>query len=169
MGGGTSKTGAARVVIYGLSPRGRGNPMAEVNQVETERSIPAWAGEPSTQDHTQRPDRVYPRVGGGTQRSLVYAQCRNGLSPRGRGNPHHRRFYGAMLRSIPAWAGEPCLAIISRYVIPVYPRVGGGTSVILAGQIPRPGLSPRGRGNQSPTTQSRSVHRSIPAWAGEPR
>ena len=54
-----------------------------------------------------------------------------GLSPRGRGNPSpHSHHWPAM---------------------PVYPRVGGGTSAAAAPKVfmARMGLSPRGRGNQN--------------------
>ena len=34
-----------------------------------------------------------------------------------------------MNRSIPAWAGEPCPGSGASFVVPVYPRVGGGTKL----------------------------------------
>ena len=72
----------------GLSPRGRGNhahlPMPRLRQ----GSIPAWAGEPSSQPHNAGSGRVYPRVGGGTASGLARGRNAAGLSPRGRGNPH---------------------------------------------------------------------------------
>ena len=50
----------------------------------------------------------------------------------------------------------------------VYPRVGGGTTLARPSGISSIGLSPRGRGNLTPTKISSGCSRSIPAWAGEP-
>ena len=53
-------------------------------------------------------------------------------------------------------------------LMPVYPRVGGGTSLINAQSWPNAGLSPRGRGNPSSLPCLYGDIGSIPAWAGEP-
>ena len=90
VGGGT--------LSIGLSPRGRGNPSNGMMPMpyprvgggtqlvySSDRSIPAWAGEPSSSTRPIFVGSVYPRVGGGT-------------------------FDFQWLReagSIPAWAGEP--------------------------------------------------------------
>ena len=125
-----------RSPICGLSPRGRGNLVrlaAAWNCLC--RSIPAWAGEPV--DHSRCrsifPDRVYPRVGGGTRPGQAdypaRPALRYGLSPRGRGN---RRCWDGEYtgsRSIPAWAGEPSCTARSPFQPGVYPRVGGGTAM----------------------------------------
>ena len=75
-----------------------------------------------------------------------------------------------MERSIPAWAGEPAAYYILLEVNRVYPRVGGGTVQPQGAIRLEHGLSPRGRGNQSPRSSRGSCARmgSIPAWAGEP-
>ena len=52
--------------------------------------------------------RVYPRVGGGTYPRSKLDPDVEGLSPRGRGNRLSRRSDLVEMRSIPAWAGEPC-------------------------------------------------------------
>ena len=51
--------------------------------------------------------KVYPRVGGATQMTVVGAGAAGGLSPRGRGNRVGRRYRYDTLGSIPAWAGQP--------------------------------------------------------------
>ena len=111
------------------------------------RSIPAWAGEPICSQVTLSTPPVYPRVGGGTFKGVNVAWSYRGLSPRGRGNRPAVRCDWLSKRSIPAWAGEPLLAVPCRSLYTVYPRVGGGT----AGEPPEEhsliGLSPRGRGN----------------------
>ena len=53
------------------------------------RSIPACAGEPRFSGIAVSPFRVYPRVCGGTSRSIATIACALGLSPRVRGNPPH--------------------------------------------------------------------------------
>ena len=53
--------------------------------------------------------------------------------------------------------------------MPVYPRVGGGTSGAAPVFMARMGLSPRGRGNQNVPIKQDYGLGSIPAWAGEPR
>ena len=91
-----------------------------------------------------------------------------GLTPRGRGNLSNCAAIRASDRSIPAWAGNRGQ---NRPPSPNYglSRVGGGTGMEPLIRWPRPGLSPRGRGNR-PWPESTAIwKRSIPAWAGEPR
>ena len=97
---------------------------------------------------------------------------KEGLSPRGRGNPGRRcrlpppgRAYGG---SIPAWAGEPGQPHHINRLAQVYPRVGGGTPSLWRVVPLHPGLSPRGRGNRYAHARAYRRLRSIPAWAGEP-
>ncbi len=66
VGGGTLPGRHALCAGRGLSPRGRGNQPPPPGGVDTQRSIPAWAGEPSHRKAWQPTGRVYPRVGGGT-------------------------------------------------------------------------------------------------------
>ena len=73
-----------------------------------------------------------------------------------------------MVRSIPAWAGEPALCFLTQRSLKVYPRVGGGTHGWVMGEFLLIGLSPRGRGNQKHLCRLQYCYRSIPAWAGEP-
>ena len=91
--------------------------------------------------------KVYPRVGGGTQRRFAKLRWGKGLSPRGRGNLCTYLGNVTRIGSIPAWAGEPLY--ISRECNSdwVYPRVGGGTLIAPAEPQHLGGLSPRGRGN----------------------
>ena len=73
-----------------------------------------------------------------------------------------------MDRSIPAWAGEPDIAIGLLTLIEVYPRVGGGTQFQDRWLEGARGLSPRGRGNPGVAGVAATLGGSIPAWAGEP-
>ena len=191
MGGGTSHHTTHGSSELGLSPRGRGNLVRSIIPTAKYRSIPAWAGEPlSVSLRPPLPKPVYPRVGGGTSGAVCDGLSVWGLSPRGRGNLFGIISGRHVIRSIPAWAGEPVANVPSMAAVEVYPRVGGGTVGIhilgLAGgqrSIPAwagepwtakrggslfllHGLSPRGRGNRR--IYVRCDDGSIPAWAGEP-
>ena len=69
----------------GLSPRGRGKPLALPRFVRRHRSIPAWAGETRGRAHRANIRPVYPRVGGGNVIVIYLSVHVAGLSPRGRG------------------------------------------------------------------------------------
>ena len=73
----------------GLSPRVRGNRSPNPPGIQPDGSIPACAGEPVLRPLAARRPRVYPRVCGGTDRSLTATWDDAGLSPRVRGNPAH--------------------------------------------------------------------------------
>ena len=111
---------------------------------------------------------VYPRVCGGTPPRAPGGCGRRGLSPRVRGNPTRTRRRTAKCGSIPACAGEPYRAVVSRDVGRVYPRVCGGTQRWLEHTPLAQGLSPRVRGNHGRIRQTIQRWGSIPACAGEP-
>ena len=168
VGGGTLPPRRMHWHGLGLSPRGRGNLESSLVMAARIRSIPAWAGEPSGNGISGSRTRVYPRVGGGTACAVSVTRFHGGLSPRGRGNRVDAAWPWHGPRSIPAWAGEPRPQARQISTMPVYPRVGGGTSLGICHRSGLLGLSPRGRGNPA---RSNPVHRgdgSIPAWAGEP-
>ena len=66
LGGGTLPFHPSESKKRGLSPRGRGNRLVLPVRPSHDRSIPAWAGEPSSSGSLTAALRVYPRVGGGT-------------------------------------------------------------------------------------------------------
>ena len=72
-----------------------------------EGSIPACAGEPGAASSPLRPPRVYPRLCGGTRSRADNLLCPRGLSPPVRGNRGIQTTALALMRSIPACAGEP--------------------------------------------------------------
>ena len=157
------------LIAMGLSPRVRGNLVANLPVGCDAGSIPACAGEPTDGRKEQRRNTVYPRVCGGTASPACRYALRSGLSPRVRGNPSQSLSTPATLRSIPACAGEPR----TRAAMPpppkwVYPRVCGGTICKTTLHGIDVGLSPRVRGNPSPYGVPQPSTRSIPACAGEP-
>ena len=152
----------------GLSPRVRGNLVEVRVDFGHIGSIPACAGEPDRTRSAHPLARVYPRVCGGTPRSIRPRIQFTGLSPRVRGN----RLVGAELLpaagSIPACAGEPSRRAPARPGRRVYPRVCGGTSRSPCSSRRRSGLSPRVRGNRGFRGRAQIEPGSIPACAGEP-
>ena len=166
--GGTLLAPGILMAKLGLSPRVRGNPRPRPRPRRYSGSIPACAGEPTCAMVDSCPSTVYPRVCGGTIRYAATSKHPTGLSPRVRGNPLAAHRTRALMRSIPACAGEPTTGYKPALLTAVYPRVCGGT---LIGQRRRrflPGLSPRVRGNLRSCPDAVHRARSIPACAGEP-
>ena len=64
--GGTAGAHEGAYYTIGLSPRMRGNPRNLRLAVQRHGSIPAYAGEPPAKWMPTLPERVYPRVCGGT-------------------------------------------------------------------------------------------------------
>ena len=95
----------------GLSPRMRGNPTEYTAGEPLPWSIPAYAGEPLACKGQAGECKVYPRVCGGTCQLRVLAGGAGGLSPRMRGNRCRPHPGGRLLRSIPAYAGEPRIPV----------------------------------------------------------
>ena len=152
------------------------------------RSIPACAGEPHPEADFPGLPGVYPRVCGGTRKSIPCppppkglsprvrgnqsatsaAGTATGLSPRVRGNRDQTRRQSLQQRSIPACAGEPTVLLRVRVMREVYPRVCGGTPCPVQQHHIVRGLSPRVRGNRLRHCPGGDGSRSIPACAGEP-
>ena len=84
--GGTVFPNVGDALVQGLSPRVRGNRRPAPALVFGQWSIPACAGEPDTYPPATRSQRVYPRVCGGTVKTMDRMQMGDGLSPRVRGN-----------------------------------------------------------------------------------
>ena len=168
VGGGTPSPSPAVSGSAGLSPRGRGNLRPRVDGLRRDGPIPAWAGEPELLRGRGPLRGAYPRVGGGTCVMAIFEGCREGLSPRGRGNLEIEYEVDDGYGPIPAWAGEPAANQQLWTVTTAYPRVGGGTGLDVLSNSPTVGLSPRGRGNRCLWIVIGQALGPIPAWAGEP-
>ena len=166
--GGTMQELSPRAWPRGLSPRVRGNRNPKEVSSMSSRSIPACAGEPRRYRVISRGRRVYPRVCGGTAMVGRDLPSQDGLSPRVRGNRAYDKAAWGRYRSIPACAGEPTGRGIPTPWSGVYPRVCGGTVIILLGRRWEMGLSPRVRGNPRKVKEGVRGVGSIPACAGEP-
>ncbi len=166
--GGTPQQSLCPTALHGLSPRVRGNPSGSVMPIILSGSIPACAGEPFGFGHANNPERVYPRVCGGTFPVPPLFDGEKGLSPRVRGNRRIRQPRSLHVRSIPACAGEPPVGRTPSQQAEVYPRVCGGTPQGPPAMTGLSGLSPRVRGNPATAKPLPKHRRSIPACAGEP-
>ena len=173
----------------GLSPRGRGNhrsssaspcpprsipawagkPSSTLPGRGIRGSIPAWAGKPSKLQCVTVPTAVYPRVGGETMMQCTVQSVTQGLSPRGR-----RTWVG----STSAWntpglsprgRGNPHGGCGCRIIQRSIPAWAGDTRSRGAFPGRLTGLSPRGRGNLKRVVVDPALQRSIPAWAGKPQ
>ena len=129
-------------VIVGLSPRVRGNRCLGRFCAPLGRSIPACAGEPSMLRLLAHPNRVYPRVCGGTSakspaiaRRRVYPRVCGGTTPGG----------GELSGLSPRVRGSPQLS--SPRDLGLSPRVRGNLSRSVRERERSEGLSPRVRGN----------------------
>ena len=167
--GGTIYDGAILTSEAGLSPRVRGNRRQRARRRYSRGSIPACAGEPCSRRWKARGLRVYPRVCGGTVLLDPEKAPVVGLSPRVRGNQSATAGSTPSVGSIPACAGEPPPGCSRCSAAGVYPRVCGGTGGDGRMGRPRPGLSPRVRGNPRRRGTLLRGQGSIPACAGEPR
>ena len=166
--GGTGAVSALPGAVVGLSPRVRGNPPGVRCMMPFTGSIPACAGEPLGRHTCLRHARVYPRVCGGTNTVAECWQAGVGLSPRVRGNRRGSSDVCLVTGSIPACAGEPPPHQPRPPACRVYPRVCGGTELILMRSLSVSGLSPRVRGNRRRHLPDLRKRGSIPACAGEP-
>ena len=132
----------------GLSPRVRGNRSRRCRRSCRRWSIPARAGKPTTASRSTTRIGVYPRACGETVRLRIDMLNDKGLSPRVRGNLRVSITDLLPDGSIPARAGKPPRPGPRKSWSWVYPRACGETFGAGPRSAPRPGLSPRVRGNQ---------------------
>ena len=145
--GGTSISAESPEIHWGLSPRMRGNLMADPSGGLVSGTIPAHAGEPGCAYTYCKVGWDYPRACGGTTTASAPILRVRGLSPRMRGN--RCLVFSAILLvgTIPAHAGEPVIEASSMSGKRDYPRACGGTCSLTMSSMFSLGLSPRMRGN----------------------
>ena len=112
---------------------------------------------------------VHPRVGGEHDCMLEDYATTIGSSPRGRGTQARFGLEPAVVRFIPAWAGNTRHLAKRIVSISVHPRVGGEHLPLLKGRQWSSGSSPRGRGTPVFEMLIEASNRFIPAWAGNTR
>ena len=131
-------------------------------------SIPARAGEPSTNLPYRRAWRVDPRASGGAAVSRRAVDLVSGRSPRERGSLLGNERQRAAEGSIPARAGEPGNVGTAAAISWVDPRASGGAAGQRWGRTAAGGRSPRERGSLHKHPAIHFLDGSIPARAGEP-
>ena len=141
-------------IWMGRSPRVRGSPTASASPAAWCGSIPACAGEPMIMNTCITHCGVDPRVRGGASYAGGPETLGKGRSPRTRGSRNLRRISQIAYRSIPAYAGEPNLLILSKRLWKVDPRVRGGAPTVPTMPSTSGGRSPRTRGSQCYQTLS---------------
>ncbi len=166
--GATHHRGNQRAQQRGLSPRVRGNPCNNPGYYCPQGPIPARAGQPAARQPSPRRPGAYPRACGATRHRCLFLQQLEGLSPRVRGNRGDVALGQGAVGPIPARAGQPLPGGRGRCRSKAYPRACGATQVMLNRTSPMVGLSPRVRGNLSPTRCGFSRRGPIPARAGQP-
>ena len=154
--------------LRGLSPRVRGHRGQRRLAPVHPRSIPACAGAPRWYFTAPSVVWVYPRVCGGTRGASCEVVPSHGLSPRVRGHLLAVCKGQADHRSISACAGAPTARSTTSARGTVYPRVCGGTAIVLRVTKTVMGLSSRVRGHRLELFDDVLVTRSIPACAGAP-
>ena len=152
----------------GLSPPTRGIPSRWRVATMRMRSIPAYAGDPSSSRTFLGQRRVYPRLRGGSAPGASRIPIIPGLSPPTRGIHLGTLFAVANIGSIPAYAGDPARRHPHRRILRVYPRLRGGSSTSSGRAGSAMGLSPPTRGIHRHCCKLRGNNRSIPAYAGDP-
>ena len=146
-----------RVVSTGYersaSPRVRGKRDDGPGQLAEHDCIPACAGEAAPRACRPPPDRVHPRVCGGSVTPGMKWPWRWGASPRVRGKLGEFRSAFAPGRCIPACAGEAFLRWVVIGGSAVHPRVCGGSRSHASVQGRWSGASPRVRGKRGAPTR----------------
>ena len=152
----------------GPSPLTRGSHAAEVLAVARRRSIPAHAGQPTVMGLLMVFAPVHPRSRGAASRPRRSPTRRRGPSPLTRGSHRQVLLTHAVLRSIPAHAGQPIppekLSARGR----VHPRSRGAAAAVKTTSASTSGPSPLTRGSRGDFGGSTEDRGSIPAHAGQP-
>ena len=153
-------------VTDGSSPRGRGTLPVLNTLHETQRFIPARAGNTEATQAPHRDRTVHPRAGGEHILIRIEPVLQYGSSPRWRGTRVPWRHDRVPYRFIPARAGNtwPVHCIASDH--PVHPRAGGEHGAKYATTPNIVGSSPRGRGTLPEGCAPAHRQRFIPALAG---
>ena len=152
--------------MTGSSPRGRGTLVTPAGHVAVWRFIPAWAGNTWCRPESNSRSPVHPRVGGEHYPDADLRRHAGGSSPRGRGTRVPLPDAGAIVRFIPAWAGNTAFSTGFILATTVHPRVGGEHPSCAARHRICCGSSPRGRGTRLGPAGLSGGGRFIPAWAG---
>jgi hypothetical protein len=133
--------------LCGPSPRGWGNPMADLAPAFQHRAIPTWVGKSAARCCGADGTAGHPHVGGEIFGWVHERIHRRGPSPRGWGNQPQDYCERSKLRAIPTWVGKSAGAVSYLLQTSGHPHVGGEIFDGVAVGFPPFGPSPRGWGN----------------------
>ena len=91
----------------------------------TDRFIPACAGNAITDNSSNVPQPVHPRMRGERCRLLAYRNLNTGSSPHARGTRLHTNRRILIFRFIPACAGNAAFSFLATGLVSVHPRMRG--------------------------------------------
>ncbi len=154
--------------MAGRSPRVRGSQPPANRRTTPSGSIPACAGQPTTELRCRVLCRVDPRVCGAAHLPTKLALSELGRSPRVRGSLVQSSPGRSRRGSIPACAGQPSAGSRVDQIDKVDPRVCGAAQRDGLSAHRAEGRSPRVRGSPCASRRARRSRGSIPACAGQP-
>ena len=154
------------VPVGGSSPRARGTGRPQVNQRDHQRFIPARAGNGEAREGRHQGAPVHPRARGERRALCLDSRDPGGSSPRARGTVPGSAAWGAVLRFIPARAGNGEKQYDRECLLWVHPRARGERVHARDGGNSVDGSSPRARGTAGRWFGSTWLYRFIPARAG---
>ncbi len=152
--------------VHGLSPLARGTLMDAPANLCLSRFIPAGAGNTAFYKKRSLHKAVYPRWRGEHSATMTVTGRSDGLSPLARGTLITHHCNPALIRFIPAGAGNTYAGCTPHSAGAVYPRWRGEHGRGLALNCRARGLSPLARGTPRRTATFLRVIRFIPAGAG---
>ena len=151
---------------FGSSPRMRGTVENVAGHVSLGRFIPAHAGNRKRLNGSSKSMAVHPRACGEQAEALPRGPCHAGSSPRMRGTVVAPLALHAVLRFIPAHAGNSAPCAVARTDGAVHPRACGEQRAQFEQEYLCSGSSPRMRGTAQETGRKWPLLRFIPAHAG---
>ena len=154
--------------LLGTSPRVRGNLPFLTMHSSILRYIPTRAGQPHRRRRTKNNRRVHPHACGATFKYKLRTSCRNGTSPRVRGNPIQLPLVTPAGGYIPTRAGQPGEVPRGRKRLAVHPHACGATYSSSFSSWSTAGTSPRVRGNRVRRDSHIRIRGYIPTRAGQP-
>ena len=157
---------SASAAARGSSPLARGTRHLFLRQLQFRRFIPARAGNTRGTPCRMATRSVHPRSRGEHMGWICWPKKYYGSSPLARGTRRSRPRTRAMVRFIPARAGNTCGIRRARSRCPVHPRSRGEHICRTASAPPSAGSSPLARGTPQPNRRARHDRRFIPARAG---
>ena len=152
--------------VPGSSPRVRGTPRDHARWFDGQRIIPACAGNAPAVRTRRRRSTDHPRVCGERDGLMPTASANTGSSPRVRGTQAARRRLGALVRIIPACAGNAHHERDLSQAPADHPRVCGERVASRNLNMYILGSSPRVRGTRVRRRDWPADSRIIPACAG---